>query len=532
MPRSACQANSSSPASSRAGRSGRSGRGRRGPPRPGAASGSRARPRRRRPRRRCRCGCRSGRGRAAPPWWAAQARMSGSAMPWSPPRTIGTAPAARTSPTVRSIAAWRGGRVGGQHRGVAVVDDPQLAEAVDAGLEMRPRRAAGGADRARAEAGAGAVGDEVVGRRADDRHVGAGELGRVLGVGHARRSSAARRSRASPRTRASACSGSITAIAVFHLARRRSMPTKNAPRECRVSVPENVSVALRVEASRGAGPAPAVAASRSPPPAGGAPARCSRAGKKIFFGISDTGNPADFGQFSIALHKHPALIESFRTWGSDFPDSIERWQAARARPVLHITTADTSDGHEIITPRAIAQGDGDEYLIRLNKLFWAKKMRAYVRPLGEPNRCLNVYASYDCAGNPRDAAHQPLLVPARLPPHLHPRSTAAASGQRSTPAWPKPGLPPLQPRSRRPAAGADRGDLEHPARRLADDAAQPAQALLPRRRLRRLGRHRLLLRQPGLEVARPASTTASRRSRSRSPSSASPAATTRATCST
>jgi hypothetical protein len=130
-------------------------------------------------------------------------------------------------------------------------------------------------------------------------------------------------------------------------------------------------------------------------------------GNNVFFGISDTGDSADFGQFSTALHKHPALIESFRTWGSDFPESIERWQAARARPVLHITTADNSDGHELISPRGIASGGGDEYLIRLNKLFWAKKMRAYIRPLGEPNRCLNVYAAYDCAGEPRDAAHTP-----------------------------------------------------------------------------------------------------------------------------
>jgi len=130
-------------------------------------------------------------------------------------------------------------------------------------------------------------------------------------------------------------------------------------------------------------------------------------GKRVFFGVSDTGNPADFGHFSAALHKHPALIESFRTWGSDFPDSIERWQSARARPVLHITTADSGDGHELITPRAIAQGKGDEYLIRLNKLFWTKGMPAYVRPLGEPNRCLNVYSSYDCSGAPRDAAHKP-----------------------------------------------------------------------------------------------------------------------------
>jgi hypothetical protein len=131
-------------------------------------------------------------------------------------------------------------------------------------------------------------------------------------------------------------------------------------------------------------------------------------GQKIFFGVSDTGNPADFGHFSSAVHKHPAVIESFRTWGSDFHGSIGRWQTARARPMIHITTADSHDGHELFTPRAIAQGYGDEYLIRLNGLFWAKKMPAYVRPLGEPNRCLNVYASYDCAGNLRDSAHKPL----------------------------------------------------------------------------------------------------------------------------
>jgi hypothetical protein len=128
-------------------------------------------------------------------------------------------------------------------------------------------------------------------------------------------------------------------------------------------------------------------------------------GKKVYFGISDTGDPADFGEFSRIMDKHPALIQTFRTWGSDFPESIERWQEARARPVIHITTADNNDGHELISPRAIARGAGDDYLVRLNKLFWSKKMPAYVRPLGEPNRCLNVYAAYDCAGGSRGGAH-------------------------------------------------------------------------------------------------------------------------------
>jgi hypothetical protein len=129
-------------------------------------------------------------------------------------------------------------------------------------------------------------------------------------------------------------------------------------------------------------------------------------GRRIYFGVSDTGDPGQFGEFSRAVSHHSPIIESFRTWGSDVPDSIQRWQTARARPMLHITTADNNDGHELITPKQIALGDGDGYLIRLNNLFWHKHMRAYIRPLGEPNRCLNVYASYDCEGNPI-AGHAP-----------------------------------------------------------------------------------------------------------------------------
>lgn len=130
-------------------------------------------------------------------------------------------------------------------------------------------------------------------------------------------------------------------------------------------------------------------------------------GEKVWFGISDTGDPADFGAFSTAVSKHPAVIESFRNWGSDFPESIRRWQTARARPMIHVTTADNNDGHEILTPKAIAEGAGDDYLIRLNRLFAEKDMRGYLRPLGEPNRCLNVYASFDCGGVARGGPHTP-----------------------------------------------------------------------------------------------------------------------------
>lgn len=73
-------------------------------------------------------------------------------------------------------------------------------------------------------------------------------------------------------------------------------------------------------------------------------------GDRVFFGISDTGDSAQFGEFSTAVSKHPAIIETFRSWGSDFPESIQRWQTARARPMLHITTVDSGTGVEVVSP--------------------------------------------------------------------------------------------------------------------------------------------------------------------------------------
>ena len=128
-------------------------------------------------------------------------------------------------------------------------------------------------------------------------------------------------------------------------------------------------------------------------------------GKKVWWGVSDTGDPADFGRFSNDLNKHPAVMQSFRTWGSDFDESIRRWQTARTRPMIHISTEDNNTGGELITPAQIAQGAGDSYLVRLNKFFANKKMRAFVRPLGEPNRCLNAWSAVYCDGSQKGGEH-------------------------------------------------------------------------------------------------------------------------------
>jgi hypothetical protein len=179
---------------------------------------------------------------------------------------------------------------------------------------------------------------------------------------------------------------------------------------------------------------------------------------KTFFGLTDSGVTSQFTEFGEIVGKHPPIIETFRAWDSDLRGSIKRWQAALARPVLHISTADTNDGHALITPRGIALGKGDDYLVWLNRLFWKRGMRAYLRPIGEPNRCLNVYAPYDCDGNLK----APYLKPRwykrafrRMYIVLHGGGKLEKIDRRLALA----GLPPLTSQSGEPPAGLPRSPI-------------------------------------------------------------------------
>ena len=125
---------------------------------------------------------------------------------------------------------------------------------------------------------------------------------------------------------------------------------------------------------------------------------------KIYFGVTDTGEASGFRHFANAVGKHPPVIETYHPWGNSLHEAAPRWHSVHARPILHISTID-GDGNELITPRAIARGLGDGYLLRLNRSFARQHLLAYIRPLGEPNRCLNAYAGVDCAGAVRGGAY-------------------------------------------------------------------------------------------------------------------------------
>ncbi len=118
----------------------------------------------------------------------------------------------------------------------------------------------------------------------------------------------------------------------------------------------------------------------------------------VFFGVSDKGTTEEFNEFTALMAKHPALLETFHPWGNSLNAAFERWRETATRPVLAISTQDDQTLAELITPAQIALGAGDDYLLQLNNFFFKHGLPAYIRPLGEPNRCLNAWSAVNCDG--------------------------------------------------------------------------------------------------------------------------------------
>ncbi len=125
----------------------------------------------------------------------------------------------------------------------------------------------------------------------------------------------------------------------------------------------------------------------------------------VFLGVSDRGTTAEFNEFAELTGKHPALLQTFHPWGNSLNEAYERWRETATRPVLHISTADDQTLAELITPQQIALGYGDDYLLQLNQFFAERALPAYIRPLGEPNRCLNAWSAVNCDGSQKGGEH-------------------------------------------------------------------------------------------------------------------------------
>ena len=72
-------------------------------------------------------------------------------------------------------------------------------------------------------------------------------------------------------------------------------------------------------------------------------------------------------------------------------------------PMLGLKTGPA--GSERITPGQIALGEGDDFLVDLNRAVARSGKRVYIRPLPEMNGHWNPYCAFSKDGRPKDAAH-------------------------------------------------------------------------------------------------------------------------------
>jgi hypothetical protein len=96
----------------------------------------------------------------------------------------------------------------------------------------------------------------------------------------------------------------------------------------------------------------------------------------------------------------------FTGWGGGWR-WVGQWQAFffdRPTPVMSFGTHGHY-GNEAITPRAIARGRGDNYLVAMNKAIADYGKPVYIRPMAEMNGYWNFYCAFNSNGTSRGRSH-------------------------------------------------------------------------------------------------------------------------------
>jgi hypothetical protein len=105
--------------------------------------------------------------------------------------------------------------------------------------------------------------------------------------------------------------------------------------------------------------------------------------------------------------KQVAVWQHFVLWGGHLQYALDDARSIGARVMLHISTAEGQNQPEVISPGAIARGEGDGYILKLSRQLAALGQPSYIRLFGEMNNCNNAYAAYNCSGSRRNADHSP-----------------------------------------------------------------------------------------------------------------------------
>jgi hypothetical protein len=110
--------------------------------------------------------------------------------------------------------------------------------------------------------------------------------------------------------------------------------------------------------------------------------------------------------YTAAVGKHPAVFGDFVTWGESIHFAFDTAIADNSRLMLHISTAGVG-GTSVITPAAIASGDGDAYLLSLSAEIHQYGEPVYIRLLPEMNNANNPYSGFNADGSSRGPSYSP-----------------------------------------------------------------------------------------------------------------------------
>lgn len=140
------------------------------------------------------------------------------------------------------------------------------------------------------------------------------------------------------------------------------------------------------------------------PAAGHAAAYAPAPGQVFHSGIGGYG-PGAVADFTVQSGKHPAVFQYFVSWRSARSDVgfLERLlaqsHAARSRVALAVSTKGTG-----LSPAALAAGEGDGFLLALNRITAQHGRPTYLRLLSEMNNANNPYSAYSHSGRSRGPA--------------------------------------------------------------------------------------------------------------------------------
>jgi hypothetical protein len=123
---------------------------------------------------------------------------------------------------------------------------------------------------------------------------------------------------------------------------------------------------------------------------------------KVIVGV--TGGRTVDG-YARAAGKRPGVFQFFVAWGDPFSYAYRRARQAGTGLMVHLSTYNGPGTKERITPRDIAMGRGDRYLISLGRDFTAYHRPVYLRLMSEMNNAANPYSAYDASGRARGQAH-------------------------------------------------------------------------------------------------------------------------------